>query len=114
MGRRRKRSGRKQLRRRDGAENAVEQLSNILGASVISNQEIADSAARQLMGIGRRHGVRAKPWVTRMICRACQRSLTPGKSSRVRIDSGVVITTCLRCGGVQRTNLDFKEVNRNG
>ena len=108
MGRRRQRSGRK-LRRRDDAEKAVEQLSTILGASVVSNEEIADSAARQLMGIGRRHGVRAKPGVTRMICRACQRSLIPGKSARVRIASGAVITTCLRCGRVQRAGRDFKE-----
>ncbi len=109
MGRRRQRSGRKQLGRRDDAEKAVEQLSTILGASVVSNEEIADSAARQLMGIGRRHGVRAKPRVTRMICRACQRSLIPGKSARVRIASGAVITTCLRCGRVQRAGRDFKE-----
>ena len=108
MGRRRQRSGRK-LRRRDDAEKAVEQLSTILGASVVSNEEIADSAARQLMGIGRRHGVRAKPRVTRMICRACHRSLLPGKSARVRIASGAVITTCLRCGRVQRAGRDFKE-----
>ena len=108
MGRRRQRSGRK-LRRRDDAEKAVEQLSTILGASVVSNEEIADSAARQLMGIGRRHGVRAKPRVTRMICRACQRSLLPGKSARVRIASGAVITTCLRCKRVQRAGRDFKE-----
>ena len=108
MGRRRQRSGRK-LRRRDDAEKAVEQLSTILGASVVSNEGIADSAARQLMGIGRRHGVRAKPRVTRMICRACQRSLIPGKSARVRIASGAVITTCLRCGRVQRAGRDFKE-----
>jgi RNase P subunit RPR2 len=114
MGRRRQRGGRKQLGRRDHAEKAVERLSTILGASVISNQEIADSAARQLMGIGRRHGVRAKPRVTSMICRACQRSLIPAKSSRVRIASGVVITTCLRCGRVQRASLDFKEGNRIG
>jgi ribonuclease P protein subunit RPR2 len=108
MGRRRQRSGRK-LRRRDDAEKAVEQLSTILGASVVSNEEIADSAARQLMGIGRRHGVRAKPRVTRMICRACHRSLLPGKSARVRIASGAVITTCLRCKRVQRAGRDFKE-----
>ena len=108
MGRRRQRSGRK-LRRRDDAEKAVEQLSTILGASVVSNEEIADSAARQLMGIGRRHGVRAKPRVTRMICRARQRSLIPGKSARVRIASGAVITTCLRCKRVQRAGRDFKE-----
>ena len=108
MGRRKQRSGRK-LRRRDDAEKAVEQLSTILGASVVSNEEIADSAARQLMGIGRRHGVRAKPRVTRMICRACHRSLLPGKSARVRIASGAVITTCLRCKRVQRAGRDFKE-----
>ena len=114
MGRRRQRGGRKQLGRRDDAEKAVEQLSTILGASVISNQEIADSAARQLMGIGRRHGVRAKPRVTRMICRTCQRCLIPGKSARVRVASGVVITTCLRGERVQRVSPDFKEVNRVG
>ncbi len=107
MARRRKRTNRRQLGRREGAEKAVEHLSAILGTGAKSNQETADSAARQLMGIGRRHGVRAKPQVSRMICRTCNLSLIPGKSSRVRISSGVITKTCLRCGRVQRLGLDF-------
>ena len=107
MGRRRQRTSRRQLGRREGAEKAVEHLSAILGAGRISNQETVDSAARQLMGIGRRHGVRAKPRVARKICRSCHLSLIPGKSSRVRISSGVITNTCLRCGRIQRLGLDF-------
>jgi RNase P subunit RPR2 len=107
MRRRRQRTGRKRLGRKEGAAKAIQHLSGILGARHISNQEIADSAARQLMGIGRRHGVRAKPQVTRMICRSCHLSLIPGKSSRVRISSGVITNSCLRCGRVRRLGPDF-------
>lgn len=91
--------------RKRNAEEAVSQLSSIIINHYKNDQELIDSAARQLILIGKRHGVRAESNVTRLICRFCKKSLIPGTTARIRIYSGRKITTCIRCNRVYRSNL---------
>ncbi|MDP7002847.1 MAG: ribonuclease P Rpr2/Rpp21/SNM1 subunit [Candidatus Thalassarchaeaceae archaeon] len=107
MGDRGRNRGRNSHRRKAGALNAMEKLSSILRDRGNLSTEISDSAARQLIGVGRKHGVRPDAHVSRLICRACKMSMIPGKSARVRISSGIVTTTCLRCERVKRVGPDF-------
>ena len=101
-----RRSRRKSDRRR-GAEEAVRQLSEILVECLQSNTEIANNAASQILSIGKKHGVRTDSSIKRAICRTCMQSLVPGKSSRVRIHSKTIKTTCLRCGRIKREAIEL-------
>jgi len=38
----------------------------------------------------------------RSVCRSCQGFLVPGRSARLRVRRGRVVTKCLRCGEVRR------------
>jgi len=108
MVRRRHRTRRDYSERKKGARKAVEHLSSVLVDCMYSDSEISDNAARQLIRIGRKHGIRPNSHVRRLICRTCRRSLMPGKSARVRVYSRVVSTTCLRCGRVHKSGPNFK------
>tara|TARA_Y100000588_G_scaffold148701_1_gene162690 strand:- start:1948 stop:2286 length:339 start_codon:yes stop_codon:yes gene_type:complete len=98
----RRKSRKRKNDRREEAETAVEYLSRALESGLNSNSEISDSAARQILSIGKKHGSRPDSKVRRMICRTCRQSLVPGLTSRVRVSSKKIITTCLRCGRVSR------------
>tara|TARA_B100000214_G_C23835862_1_gene566437 strand:+ start:240 stop:536 length:297 start_codon:yes stop_codon:yes gene_type:complete len=91
--------------RRKNAQKAVSQLSSIILNYRNNDLEIIDSAARQLISVGKRHGVRAQSNVTKLICRDCKKSLIPGKTARIRINSGQIITSCIRCNRVSRSRL---------
>ena len=92
--------------RRKNAQIAVNQLSSIMLRYNEIELEIVDSAARQLISVGKRHGVRANSEVTRLICRFCKKSLIPAKNARIRINSGRIVTTCIRCNRVYRSKLN--------
>ena len=91
--------------RRKNAQKAVSQLSSIILNYNNNDLEIIDSAARQLISLGKKHGVRAKPNVTKLICRDCKKSLIPAKTARIRIKSGHITTSCTRCNRVYRSRL---------
>ena len=94
--------------RRKNAQKAVRQLSSIILNYNDNDLEIVDSAARQLILVGKRHGVRAKSEVTKLICRFCKKSLIPTKTARIRISSGQIKTTCIRCNRVYRSKLQLR------
>lgn len=106
----RRKSKRRKSDRRLEAEKAVEHLSRVLVSGLKDNLEISDNAARQLISVGKKHGVRASPGIRRAICRSCRKSLSPGISSRVRISSNKITTTCLRCGRVSREKISSRDV----
>jgi len=101
MGRNR-RSRRTRTARNADAEEAINHLSEVLISGLSDESAIADNAARQLIGIGKKHGIRADPSIRGMICRTCKKSMLPGRTSRVRVTSHVITTTCLRCSRVHR------------
>ena len=93
---------RRRTDRREDAEKAVKYLSMTLESGLNDNSELSDNAARQLLSVSKKHGTRPDPRFRRMICRTCRQSLAPGLTSRVRISSKKITTTCLRCGRVIR------------
>ena len=76
MGRNR-RSRRTRTARNADAEEAVNHLSEVLISGLSDESTIADNAARQLIGIGKKHGIRADPSIRGMICRTCKKSMLP-------------------------------------
>ena len=102
-----RRSGRRKADRKNEAENAVTYLSAVLETSLLEGIPNADNAARQILAIGKKHGVRPSSEVKRKICRRCKQSMFPSLTSRVRITSKTLISTCLRCGKKTRQGPDF-------
>ena len=99
---RKSRSRRTRTARNTDAEEAISHLSEVLKFGLSEDSTIADNAARQLIGIGKKHGIRADPRTRGMICRTCKKSMLPGRTSRVRVSARVIITTCLRCSRIHR------------
>tara|TARA_B100001094_G_C18084437_1_gene746982 strand:- start:204 stop:545 length:342 start_codon:yes stop_codon:yes gene_type:complete len=93
-------------RRRD-AEEAIRNLSSSLNNRHGGRTQVADNAARQILAIGKKHGVRPGSEIKRKICRSCKISLTPGINSRVRVSSKKLIITCLECGRMERHGPNF-------
>ena len=93
--------------RRDRASKAVEELSSVL-LSRWGDQEVANAAARAILRIGKRHGERPAPHVSRLICRDCEAVLVPGRNARFRISDGMLVVTCQDCGRINRAGPDFK------
>ena len=102
-----RRSRRRRSDRMNDAESAIKHLSHVLGDNLGGHAQIADSAARQIIAIGKKHGVRPAPEIKRKICRSCKKSLSPGVNSRVRISSKMLVITCLECGRMMRQGPDF-------
>ncbi|HJM24525.1 MAG TPA: ribonuclease P Rpr2/Rpp21/SNM1 subunit [Candidatus Thalassarchaeaceae archaeon] len=102
-----RRSTRRNSERKLVAERAITHLSSVLESSLGEDDQIADNAARQILSLGKKHGIRPNPRVKRKICRTCKQSMFPGLTSRVRISSKMLVTTCLRCGRKNRQGPDF-------
>ena len=87
------RSRNRNSRRRGRASKAVDELSSVL-LSRWGDQEMVDAAARDILRIGKRHGERPTPHVSRLICRGCEAALVPGRNARFRISDGMLVVTC--------------------
>jgi len=92
--------------RRGNAQIALDFLSSIFKNNNVSNQIILDSAARSILRIGRRHGVRPEANVSRKICRKCESALIPGRTTRIRISHGFILNTCNGCDETYRYRLN--------
>ena len=103
----RRRSRRRKSDRKKDAESAIRHLSDTMESNLSEHVRIADSAARQIIAIGKKHGIRPASEIKRKICRSCKKSLSPGVNSRVRISSKKIIITCLECGRMMRQGPDF-------
>ena len=102
-----RRSRRRKSDRKKDAESAIRHLSVVLEKNLGGHVQIADSAARQIISIGKKHGVRPASEIKRMICRNCKKSLSPGLNSRIRLSSKKLIITCLECGRKTTQGPDF-------
>ncbi len=102
-----RRSRRSRINRRDGAKLAMSSLSRAFEEGILNSPKMSDNAARHILFLGKKHGIRPESKVRRLICRTCRQSLIPGRTSRVRIASKRITTTCLRCGRVNRDGPDF-------
>jgi len=64
--------------------------------------ELADRYVRAAWKLKTRYNLRLPRNLGRSFCRKCLTYWRPGVSCRVRVKSGSIIITCLRCGHVRR------------
>ncbi|MFQ3344048.1 MAG: hypothetical protein ACKVI6_03295 [Candidatus Poseidoniales archaeon] len=101
-----RRGGKKSRIRKQNAAKSVEFLSSILKNNLDHNSITLDSAARSILLIGKKHGIRTNIETNRKICRNCKSSLMPGTTSRVRFSNGFILNTCISCGKTHRFKLN--------
>ncbi|MFL2974195.1 MAG: hypothetical protein ACJZ4F_04400 [Candidatus Thalassarchaeaceae archaeon] len=99
--------------RKKNASKAMLFLSNILNERNLTNDTLADSVAKSIMRLGKKHGIRTKKDKYNNFCRTCQSSLIPGKSCRVRISNGFILNTCMTCQRIYRFRLDNQDSEEN-
>lgn len=97
-----RRRGRGSKNRVNKAEESIEHLSELI---LQSDKEISNLAARDLLRVSKRHGVRAESQIRDLICRSCNTVLRPGENARVRIQDGIRRITCLDCGRIHRNKI---------
>ncbi len=97
-----RRRGRGSKNRMNKAEESIEHLSELI---LQSDKEISNLAARDLLRVSKRHGVRAESHIRDLICRSCNTVLRPGENARVRIQDGIRSITCLDCGRIHRNKI---------
>ena len=91
--------------RKTKAKDSITHLSGVLDSSLNADNELADIAARDILRVSKKHGVRPENSIGKKICRSCEKALIPGKTAQVRVTSKNNIITCLRCGRVNRNSL---------
>ena len=97
-----RRKGRDSESRKKRADESISHLSKVM---VDSEKDLADLAARDLLRISKRHGVRANRKIRDLICRTCKSKLRPGQNARVRIEGGFRKVTCLDSNRVHRRKM---------
>jgi RNase P subunit RPR2 len=88
--------------RKQNAKKAVIFLSAILKDNK-SDLAIMNSAARSLVRMGKKHGIRPSSDIYKKICRTCESALIPGSTSRVRFSKGFITNTCKICNKLNTT-----------
>jgi len=58
----------------------------------------SDRYVQLARNVGMRHRVRIPSDLRMWLCKGCHSFLIPGKSARVRLRKGYIMTTCLKCG----------------
>jgi len=87
---------------RNLAEKRIERLLKLAGEVFRQYPERADRYVELAWKIKTRYNVRLPSHLKRKFCRKCLSFWVPGFSCRVRLHSGRVNITCLRCGRVVR------------
>ena len=101
-----RRRGRDSKNRKKKAQESIKHLSELI---MQSDKEISDLAARDLLRVSKRHGVRAESHIRDLICRSCNTVLRPGENARIRIQDKIRRITCLDCGRVHRSKISKVE-----
>ena len=101
-----RRNRRKDSKRKTRASEAIGHLSSIVQAPENNDEESVNSAARDILRIGKRHGIRPDPTTSSLICRGCSSALIQGRTARTRIRSGIITVTCRNCGRITRKSAE--------
>jgi ribonuclease P protein subunit RPR2 len=80
------------------AVERIERLFELAERASEKRPELSDRYVKLAWKISTRYNVRLPTTLKRKFCRKCLSFLRPGISCRVRIQSGCVTITCLRCG----------------
>jgi len=84
------------------AHERIERLFGLAEGVFRERPELADRYVRAAWKLKTRYNLRLPKNLKPKFCRKCLSFWVPGASCRVRVKSGDVITTCLRCGRVRR------------
>ncbi len=87
---------------RDIALKRIRKLFAMAQGSTAENRDLSDRYVRLARRIGMRYQVSMPTDLRRRVCRGCESLLVPGRTARVRVASGRVSVTCLRCETVKR------------
>ena len=102
MGGKKRKFSRQRNERKTRAIKAQNMLIQALEKHSKVDDELTNNVAVQMWKIGQRHKVGIPESYRNMICRKCHTMLTSTRSVRVRIKSGLRVSTCLKCGTVRR------------
>lgn len=85
-------------------EIAAERMSALAGLSAEAARAGRGDRARRYVGLALRIGQKTRTPRPEGLafCKGCLSPLIPGLSCRVRLDRGMVVTTCLECGRARR------------
>ncbi len=83
----------------------VERLFELAEVASGGRPDLADRYVQLAWKLKTRYNLRLPRELGMKFCRKCRSFWRPGASCRVRIKSGVVIITCLRCGRIKRLPL---------
>lgn len=98
-------------RRKKGAEKSIarKRIHTLLGRADAESHgpdaDLADRYAHLARRVAMRYQLPLGSAAKARICRACHAYQVPGRTRRVRVHAGRVVTTCLRCGHVTRRPL---------
>jgi len=84
------------------AVERIERLFELAEDVSKKNAKLADRYVKLAWQIATRYNIRLPATLKRKFCRKCLSFWKPGASCRVRVQSGCVTITCLRCGHVAR------------
>jgi ribonuclease P protein subunit RPR2 len=87
------------------ARERIERLFELAEKAFEKRPELADRYVKLAWKIATRYNIRLPATLKRKFCRKCLSFWKPGASCRVRVRSGCVVVTCLRCGHVARQPL---------
>lgn len=92
------------------AVERIERLFELAERVFEKHPELADRYVKLAWRIATRYNIRLPATLKGKFCRKCLSFWKPGASCRVRIQTGCVIITCLRCDHIAR--LPYKEKNK--
>jgi len=84
------------------AAERIQRLFELADETFNKNQALADRYVKLAWRLKTRYTLKLPPHLKRKFCKKCLSFWKPGVSCRVRIQSGCVTVTCLRCGHVAR------------
>lgn len=84
------------------AAERVERLFELAETEFKQHPELSDRYVRLAWKLKTRYNVKLPSHLKRKFCRKCLSFWMPGVSCRVRLQSGRIVVTCLRCGRVER------------
>jgi len=91
------------------AAERIERLFELAERVFEKRPELSDRYVKLAWKIATRYNVRLPVNLKRKFCRKCLSFLRPGASCRVRVQSGYVVVTCLRCDNAMRQPLKPKK-----
>lgn len=85
------------------ARNRVQVLLDRARAEALGpDADLADRYTAIARRVSTRYQLKAQPHLKIQVCKGCTTYRVPGRTSRTRIHSGRIVTTCLQCGRTDR------------